>query len=190
MQTHPKGRQSLARTRHPHIDTDRMLDNRERRGPRRHPLTSADIGTIPITLDRRSHGQGCTRSSLVRNVLPSLRGVNPPSMVGPVLNRTDEYLNTQSFVKDLERALMQSGQIQFVADTGQRQEVRQERPDQTSNARAGTEKPPGQVSGADFMLQGTINTLVDELDSTKMLFYQVDLELLDIAVMSRSGRDR
>jgi hypothetical protein len=31
------------------------------------------------------------------------------------------------------------------------------------------------------MLQGTINTLVDELDSTKMLFYQVDLELLDIA---------
>jgi uncharacterized protein (TIGR02722 family) len=110
-----------------------------------------------------------------------LAGRKPAVMVGPVLNRTDEYLNTQSFVKDLERALMQSGQIQFVADTGQRQEVRQERPDQTSNARAGTEKPPGQASGADFMLQGTINTLVDELDSTKMLFYQVDLELLDIA---------
>ena len=31
------------------------------------------------------------------------------------------------------------------------------------------------------MLQGTINSLVDELDGTRAVFYQVDLELLDIA---------
>lgn len=91
-----------------------------------------------------------------------LAGRKPAVTVGMVLNRTDEYLNTQSFVKDLERALMQSKQVQFVADTGQRQEARQE-------------------SGADFMLQGTINTLVDERDSSKSLFYQVDLEILDVA---------
>src|SRR5262245_26498038 len=67
----------------------------------------------------------------------------PAVMVGTVLNRTDEYLNTQGFVKDLERALMQSKQVQFVADTGQRQEARQERPDQAPDTRAGTGKPPG-----------------------------------------------
>jgi hypothetical protein len=31
------------------------------------------------------------------------------------------------------------------------------------------------------VLQGTINTLVDERDSSKLLFYQVDLEILDLA---------
>ncbi len=94
-----------------------------------------------------------------------LMGRTPVVVVGPVLNRTHEQLNTQTFVKDLERALMQSGQVQFVADAGQRQAARQER----------------QESGADFMLQGTINSLVDELDSTRAVFYQVDLELVDIA---------
>ena len=59
--------------------------------------------------------------------------------------------------------------------------VRQERLDQAQHARADTVKPTGQESGADFMLQGTINTLVDELDSTRAVFYQVDLELIDIA---------
>ena len=41
--------------------------------------------------------------------------------------------------------------------------------------------PTGQAAGADFILQGTINTLVDELEDTKAVFYQVDLELVDIA---------
>jgi hypothetical protein len=89
-----------------------------------------------------------------------LMGRTPVVVVGSVLNRTHEQLNTQTFVKDLERALGQSGQVQFVADAV---------------------KPTGQESGADFMLQGTINSLVDELDGTRAVFYQVDLELIDIA---------
>jgi uncharacterized protein (TIGR02722 family) len=108
-------------------------------------------------------------------------GRGPVVIVGTVLNRTHEPLNTQTFVKDLKRALMQSGRVQVVADAGQRQKVRQERLDQAQNARADAMQPAGQESGADFMLQGTVNTLVDELDSTKAVFYQVDLELIDIA---------
>ena len=64
---------------------------------------------------------------------------------------------------------------------GQRQEVRQERLDQAHNARADTVQSAGQEAGADFVLQGTINTLVDELEDTKAVVYQVDLELVDIA---------
>ncbi len=109
-------------------------------------------------------------------------GRRPVVVVGTVLNRTHEPLNTQTFEKDLERALGQSGQVQFVADAGQHQEGRQERPDQAQHApRADTVKPMGQESGTDFMLQGTINSLVDELDGPRAVFYQVDLELLDIA---------
>ena len=108
-------------------------------------------------------------------------GRKPVVVVGTVLNRTHEHFETQTFVKDLERALAQSRQVQLVADAGQRQDMRQERLDQTQHARVDTAKPTGQESGADFMLQGTINSLVDELDGTRAVFYQVDLELLDIA---------
>ena len=44
-------------------------------------------------------------------------GRGPVVTVGTVLNRTHEPLNTQTFVQDLEQALMDSGQVQFVADT-------------------------------------------------------------------------
>src|SRR5262245_33537016 len=53
-----------------------------------------------------------------------LTGRTPAVGVGTVLNRTHEQLNTQTFMKDLERALMQSTQVQFVADVGQRQDLR------------------------------------------------------------------
>jgi PBP1b-binding outer membrane lipoprotein LpoB len=108
-------------------------------------------------------------------------GRPPVVVMGPVLNRTQEPLNTQTFVQDLERALKQSGQVQFAADAGQRQEVGQERLDQAQHTRTDTVKPTGQESSADFRLQGTINSLMDELDRTRVIFYQVDLELLDIA---------
>jgi len=108
-------------------------------------------------------------------------GHTPIVVVSPVLNRTHEPLNTQTFVKDLERALVQSGQVQVVADAGQRPEVRQERLDQAQRPRAAPAKPTGQEPGADFMLQGSITSLMDERDSTRAVFYQVDLELIDIA---------
>lgn len=130
-----------------------------------------------------------TAEAMIKDALDSpwsrrftqMTGRPPVVIVGTVLNRTHEHLNTQTFIKDLERALINSGQVQFVADAGQRQEVRQERLEQANNARADTVKPAGQELGADFMLQGVINTLVDELDGTKAVFYQVDLELIELA---------
>ena len=99
-------------------------------------------------------------------------GRAPMVSVGPVVNRTPEPLHTQTFVKDLERVLANSGQVQLVANAGPRQE---------SSTRADAVQPAGQEPGADFMLQGVINTLADDRDSTPAAFYQVDLELVDLA---------
>lgn len=96
----------------------------------------------------------------------------PVVSIGTVVNRTHEPLNTETFVKDLERALANSGQVQFVATAGPRQE---------NSPRAATVTPAGQELGADFMLQGVINTPADERDGTKAGFYQVELELVDLA---------
>jgi uncharacterized protein (TIGR02722 family) len=180
MQTHSKGRQSWLVLGILML-TLTACSTTETRVP---PEASADLSGRWNDTDSRLTAEALIKDALARpwsQRFTQVTGRKPIVVVDTVLNRTHEPLNTQTFVKDLERALVQSGQVQFVADAGQRQEVPQERLDQAQHARADTAKPTGQESGADFRLQGTISSLVDERDSTRAVFYQVDLELLDIA---------
>jgi penicillin-binding protein activator len=180
MQTHPKERQSWLVLGFLML----TLTACSTTGTRVPPEASADLSGRWNDTDSRLTAEALIKDALARpwsQRFTQVTGRKPVVTVDTVQNRTPEPLNTQTFVKDLERALVQSGQVQFVADAGQRQEVPQERLDQAQHARADTAKPTGQESGADFRLQGTISTLVDELDSTRAVFYQVDLELLDIA---------
>lgn len=105
---------------------------------------------------------------------------NPVVIVGTVRNRSDEHINTRTFVKDLERALINSGEVAFVASSEERQELRDERKDQAAHASEATAKEEGQETGADFMLQGSINTITDRLEGDEVRYYQVNLELINI----------
>ena len=105
----------------------------------------------------------------------------PVVVVGRVMNRSHEHINVQTFMKDLERELTNSQKVMFVAGRGEREEIRTERREQAVHALEFTQKGPGKEIGADFMLQGNINTILDEADGTKVVFYQVDLELINIA---------
>ena len=105
---------------------------------------------------------------------------DPVVIVGSVHNRSDEHINTQTFVKDLERSLINSGEVAFVAGAVEREEIRQERQDQASHASEATAKEEGQETGADYMLQGSINTISDRLEGKEVRYYQVNLELIDI----------
>jgi penicillin-binding protein activator len=104
----------------------------------------------------------------------------PRVIVGTVVNRSHEHIATRSFVKDLERELINSGRISFVASKGERQELRQERQDQQTQSSAATAKRLAQEKAADFMLKGSILTILDELKGTKIKFYQINLELINI----------
>lgn len=104
----------------------------------------------------------------------------PTVIVGRVLNRSHEHINVQTFIKDLERQLTNSGRVQFVASSSEREEVREERMDQQTHASERTAKGLGKEFGADYMLKGTINSILDEKKGTKLIFYQVDLVMVDI----------
>lgn len=111
----------------------------------------------------------------------SKAGKPPTVIVGRVTNRSHEHINVQTFVKDLERGLINSGRVSFVAAKGEREEIRTERIDQAEHALPETAKGPGKEIGADYMMIGTINTILDESGGTKAMFYQVDLEMVDMA---------
>jgi uncharacterized protein (TIGR02722 family) len=108
-------------------------------------------------------------------------GQIPTVIVGRVANRSHEHINVQTFVKDLERALINSGEVQFVASSGERTGVREERKDQAKHASEETMKGPGQEIGADFMLIGSINTIRDDIGGKAVMYYQTNLELVDMS---------
>jgi uncharacterized protein (TIGR02722 family) len=107
-------------------------------------------------------------------------GKEPTVIVGTVINRSTEHINVQTFTKDLERELTNDGRIQFVASRSERDEVREERQDQQSQSSQETAKGLGKEIGADYMLKGSINSILDESGGTKAVYYQVDLELFDL----------
>lgn len=108
------------------------------------------------------------------------KGRQPVVVVGGILNRSHEHINVQTFVTDLSRELTNSQQVMFVAGKGEREEIREERREQAVHAREDTQKAPGKEIGADYMLRGNISTILDESDGVKAVFYQVDLELIDL----------
>ena len=106
----------------------------------------------------------------------------PVVIVGRVRNESMEHIDTEVFTKELERSFVNSGEISVVASSEERGDVRDERLDQQANASYETTKKMGQELGADFMLIGNINSIVDEaVDSrTLAVFYTVNLEFVNI----------
>ncbi len=104
----------------------------------------------------------------------------PAVIIGEVRNLSHEHINVNTFVADMERALINSGKVQFVASSIERQGIRSERKEQDIHASEATRKAMGQEKGADFMLQGSINTIIDASGKTQLRFYQVDLTLISL----------
>ncbi len=108
------------------------------------------------------------------------KGKEPDVIVGTVRNRTSEHIQTITFIKNLERELLNSGKISFVANKEERQEIRDERADQQENASPESMKKFQQETGADFMLRGDIASIIDQEGGDKVKYYQVNLELVNI----------
>jgi len=104
----------------------------------------------------------------------------PTLIVGTIRNMTSEHIETEIFVKEIERELLNSGKVRFVANKSERTEVRDERINQQSNASEESAKKLAEEQGADFMLRGTLKDMVDSFEGKKVKYYQVDLELVNV----------
>ena len=109
----------------------------------------------------------------------SAKGKAPTVIVGTVRNQSSEHIATDTFIEDLQRTLINSGQVEFTASKAERGEVRDERLDQDTNASEDTRKEHGQELGADFMLSGVISSITDREGGQEVVFYQTNLKLLN-----------
>lgn len=107
-------------------------------------------------------------------------GREPVVVVGAVRNQSSEHIDTSIFITDIERELINSGMVRFVAAAEAREEIRDERMDQQTQASEETIARLGEETGADFMMQGSISSTVDAIEGERAVFYQVDMELIRI----------
>lgn len=111
----------------------------------------------------------------------SAGGARAAVIVGDFRNRTLEHIPVNTFLNDLENALLRSGRVQVVARPGsEREEIRAERDDQQVHARSDTRARPAREIGADYMLQGELLAIEDEEGREKVVYYQVDATLIDL----------
>ncbi|MCK4994528.1 MAG: penicillin-binding protein activator LpoB [Candidatus Omnitrophica bacterium] len=112
---------------------------------------------------------------------------DPVVIVGTITNRSSEHINSQLFTKDLEMAFINSAMVKVVASVGEREEVREEREAQQEGLTdEKTVTAFGLETGADFMLQGSINSVKDEIKGKYVILYQVNLELVDLTNNQKS----
>ncbi len=148
------------------------------------PDESIDLSGAWNDTDSRLVAEEMISDALARPWLgdyTSRTGTRPAVIVGSVRNLSHEHINVKTFVADMERSLINSGRVDFVASRDERGEIRDERIDQDLNAREGTRNAAGQELGADFMLQGQINTIIDAEGKQQVRYYQVDLTLISMA---------
>lgn len=146
------------------------------------PVSTTDLSGAWNDTDSRLVAQEMIADCMSRPWLardyPSKR---PTLIVGNIRNQSHEHINVQTFVKDMERELLNSGVVDFVASKSERVQLREEKADMNSGTTSeATRKELDQESGADLMLIGSINTIADQEGSTAVMFYQVNLELVQI----------
>lgn len=104
----------------------------------------------------------------------------PTVVVGLIKNKSHEHIDAETFIKDIEKAVIKNGSVRLVQAGDKREELRRERADQQDYASKETSKKWGQELGADFILQGTINSIVDAYNKKQVVYYQIDLELTNL----------
>jgi len=108
----------------------------------------------------------------------------PVVTVGQFKNMSSEHLDTSIITSKMRTAMINSGKVDFIADRNAKKDTRAEIADQMQYAKEDQQKAIAQEDAADFMIQGSVKSIVQESGKKQLRVYYVDAELVDI----ESGR--
>ncbi len=110
-------------------------------------------------------------------------GRRPAVRVRGVVNKTDEHIDAQIFIKNIERAMVNSGRVLVLAQEGSElisvegEQLRAASGRQGERARAVV----GHETGADFVVAVRIGSVLDQIEGAKAKLYQTNFELIGSA---------
>jgi hypothetical protein len=119
-------------------------------------------------------------SSILEAPLNVSAGNQPAVMLGKMRNRTTEHIDMVALSDKIKTALIQSGKIRFV-DVSNRKDIASEYDYQQSGYVDPTQaKAPGQQTGSDLMLTGTLSANVQEVGKDKLVYYKATFQLTNL----------
>lgn len=112
---------------------------------------------------------------------PIAKANKPPVvMVTKLENKTDEHIDTQSIMDMVKVELGRSGSVAFV-DKEARDDVSKEYDYQNSGAMDQTTiHSKGKQIGADYILNGRLDSIVQEVGKDKTVYYKITLYLTNL----------
>lgn len=113
---------------------------------------------------------------------PSIAAAKRPPivMVTRLQNKTSEIIDTQSITDMFTVELMQSGKVTFV-DKAAREDIAEEYDYQNSGmVSRETQKGKGGQVGADFVMNGRLDSIVQEAGKDKTIFYKLTMNLTNL----------
>lgn len=104
----------------------------------------------------------------------------PVIMVTKLQNKTSEHIDTQSVMDMVRVELTNRGKVSFI-DKEAREDIAEEYNYQNSGAVSEeTKKGPGGQIGADFILGGRLDSIVQEVGKEKTIYYKLTLNLTNL----------
>jgi uncharacterized protein (TIGR02722 family) len=105
----------------------------------------------------------------------------PVVMVTKLQNKTSEHIDTQSVTDMITVELTNSGLVQFV-DAAAREDIAAEYDYQESGmVNRETRKGKGKQVGADFILNGRIDSIVQQAGKDKTIYYKITLNMTNLS---------
>ncbi|PWU18124.1 MAG: penicillin-binding protein activator LpoB [Bdellovibrio sp.] len=118
--------------------------------------------------------------SLVNDPAIAKAKLPPLVMVTNLQNKTSEHIDTQNIMDMVRVELTKSRKVSFV-DKEARQDVAEEYNYQNSGmVNATTKKGPGGQLGADFIVNGRLDSNVQEVGKQKTIYYKLTLNMTNL----------
>ena len=113
---------------------------------------------------------------------PSIHRAGPPPvvMVTSLQNKTSEHIDTQSIMDMVRVELMRTGKVAFI-DKEARKDIGDEYEYQNSGMTSeATKKGPGSQIGADYIVNGRLDSITQEVGKNKTVYYKITLNLTNL----------
>jgi penicillin-binding protein activator len=104
----------------------------------------------------------------------------PTVLVTNLQNKTSEHIDTQNIMDMVRVDLTNSGKVQFI-DKEAREDISNEYDYQNSGMVSDeTKKTPGGQTGADFIINGRLDSIVQEVGKDKSVYYKLTLNMTNL----------
>lgn len=145
--------------------------------------TQTDLSGKWNDTDARLTAQKLIRECFEAGWLPAFRDENgrkPAIRVRGIVNKTDEHIDAQVFIKSIERAMVNSARVRVLAQEGNELASVDAEQERGLSGRLSDETAPsvGNETGADYVVAVRMASILDQIEGRRAKFYKVNFELI------------